>query len=63
MTEQPGPLESTREFAAIDIDDMLNADETDTYTGPSSRIRLIAILVVAALVLGAAATTLALLLA
>lgn len=61
MTEQPGPLESTREFAAIDIDDMLNADET--YTGPTSRTRLIAILVVAALVLGAGATTLAILLA
>ncbi|MFC9660155.1 hypothetical protein ACFVJ5_07960 [Nocardia sp. NPDC127606] len=61
MTEQPGPLESTREFAAIDIDDMLNADET--YTGPTSRTRLIAILVVVALLLGAAATTLAILLA
>ncbi|MFC8380907.1 hypothetical protein [Nocardia sp. NPDC056952] len=61
MTEQPGPLESTREFAAIDIDDMLNADET--YTGPTSRTRLIAILVVAALLLGAGATTLAILLA
>ncbi|MFI6223921.1 hypothetical protein ACIBEH_25450 [Nocardia salmonicida] len=61
MTEQPGPLESTREFAAIDIDDMLNAEET--YTGPTSRARLIAILVVAALVLGAGATTFAILLA
>lgn len=61
MTEQPGPLESTREFAAIDIDDMLNADET--YTGPTSRTRLIAIVVVAALLLGAGATTLAILLA
>ncbi|WP_410873288.1 hypothetical protein [Nocardia sp. A7] len=61
MTEQPGPLESTREFAAIDINDMLNADET--YTGPTSRVRLIAILVVAALVLSAGATTLAILLA
>ncbi|KQY32412.1 MULTISPECIES: hypothetical protein [Nocardia] len=61
MTEQPGPLESTREFAAIDIDDMLNAEET--YTGPTSRTRLIAILVVAALVLGAGATTFAILLA
>ncbi|MFD4356315.1 hypothetical protein ACFWPK_07470 [Nocardia sp. NPDC058519] len=61
MTEQPGPLESTREFAAIDIDDMLNAEET--YTGPTSRTRLIALLVVAALVLGAGATTLAILLA
>ena len=61
MTEQPGPLESTREFAAIDIDDMLNAEET--YTGPNSRTRLIAILVVAALVLGAGATTFAILLA
>ncbi|MEU4321046.1 hypothetical protein ACFV24_12630 [Nocardia fluminea] len=61
MTEQPGPLETTREFAAIDIDDMLNADET--YTGPTSRTRLIAILMVAALLLGAGATTLAILLA
>ncbi|MFI1235318.1 hypothetical protein [Nocardia sp. XZ_19_231] len=61
MTEQPGPLESTREFAAIDINDMLNAEET--YTGPTSRTRLIAILVVAALVLGAGATTFAILLA
>ena len=61
MTEQPGPLESTREFAAIDIDDMLNADET--YTGPTSRTRLIAILMVAALLVGAGATTLAILLA
>ncbi|MFE1591155.1 hypothetical protein [Nocardia sp. NPDC058705] len=62
MTEQPGPLESTREFAAIDINDMLNADD-EPYTGPSSRTRLIAILVVAALVLSAGATTLAILLA
>ncbi|MEU4810418.1 hypothetical protein AB0H20_14580 [Nocardia fluminea] len=61
MTEQPGPLETTREFAAIDIDDMLNADET--YTGPTSRTRLIAILMVAALLVGAGATTLAILLA
>ncbi|MFG2444452.1 hypothetical protein ACGFQG_16415 [Nocardia fluminea] len=61
MTEQPGPLETTREFAAIDIDDMLNADET--YNGPTSRTRLIAILMVAALLVGAGATTLAILLA
>ncbi|PKV82497.1 hypothetical protein [Nocardia fluminea] len=61
MTEQPGPLETTREFAAIDIDDMLNADET--YTGPTSRTRLIAILLVAALLVGAGATALAILLA
>ncbi|TCJ96864.1 hypothetical protein [Nocardia alba] len=61
MTEQPGPLESTREFAAIDIDAMLNADET--YTGPTSRTRLIAICVVVALLLSAGATTLAILLA
>ncbi|KAF0846921.1 hypothetical protein [Nocardia caishijiensis] len=60
MTEQPGPLETTREFAAVDLADMFNDD--DTYTGPSSRTRIIAIVVVAALVLGAAATTLALLL-
>ncbi|MEV0684959.1 hypothetical protein AB0I35_13960 [Nocardia sp. NPDC050378] len=61
MTEQPEPLETTREFAAVDLADMLNDD--DTYTGPSSRTRIIAIVVVAALLLGAAATTLALLLA
>ena len=61
MTEQPGPLETTREFAAIDIDDMLNADET--YTGPTSRTRLIAIMLVAALLVGAGATALAILLA
>ncbi|MGS2811038.1 hypothetical protein [Nocardia sp. MW-W600-9] len=61
MTDQPGPLESTREFAAVDLAAMLNEDE-DTYTGPSPRIRLIAILVVAALILGAGATTLAILL-
>ncbi|NKX86277.1 hypothetical protein [Nocardia coubleae] len=61
MTEQPGPLETTREFAAVDLADMLNDD--DTYTGPSSRTRIIAIVVVAALLLGAVATTLALLLA
>ncbi|MFE3542754.1 hypothetical protein ACFXK0_07260 [Nocardia sp. NPDC059177] len=61
MTEQPGPLETTREFAAVDLADMLNEDET--YQGPSSRIRLIAIVVVVALILSAAATTLAILLA
>lgn len=60
MTEQPGPLETTREFAAVEIDDMLN--EEQTYTGPSARTRLIAILVVAALVLSVGATTLAILL-
>ncbi|APE35254.1 hypothetical protein BOX37_16345 [Nocardia mangyaensis] len=60
MTEQPGPLETTREFAAIDIDDMLNDEQT--YTGPSSRTRLIAIVVIAALVLSVGATTLALIL-
>ncbi|MBW0273871.1 hypothetical protein ATM97_31655 [Nocardia sp. MH4] len=61
MTDQPGPLESTREFAAVDLTAMLHEDE-DTYTGPSPKVRLIAILVVAALVLGAGATTLAILL-
>ncbi|WP_336082450.1 hypothetical protein [Nocardia sp. SSK8] len=60
MTEQPGPLETTREFAALDLADMLN--EEPTYQGPSPRTRLIAIVVVAALILGVAATTLALLL-
>lgn len=60
MTEQPGPLETTREFAAVDLDDLLN--EEPTYTGPSSRTRLIALLVIAALVLGVAATTLAIVL-
>jgi hypothetical protein len=61
MTEQPNPLETTREFAAIDITDMLNDEPLNT--GPSSRVRLIAIVVVAALILGAAATILAIVLA
>ena len=61
MTEQPGPLETTREFAAVDLADMLN--DEPTYQGPSSRTRLVAIVVVVALILGAAATTIALLLA
>ncbi|WP_278262283.1 hypothetical protein [Nocardia sp. AG03] len=60
MTEQPGPLETTREFAAVDLADMLN--EEPTYQGPSSRTRIVALVVVAALLLGVAATVLALLL-
>ncbi|MFC4128262.1 hypothetical protein [Nocardia rhizosphaerae] len=60
MTDQPGPLESTREFSAAEL--AAWQDDEDTYTGPSPRIRLIAILVVAAMVLGAGATTLAIVL-
>ncbi|MFC4373511.1 hypothetical protein ACFO5K_05310 [Nocardia halotolerans] len=60
MTEQPGPLETTREFAAVDLADMLN--DEPTYTGPSSRTRLVAILVVAAMILSVGATAIVLLL-
>ncbi|MFD6221916.1 hypothetical protein [Nocardia asteroides] len=61
MTDQPEPLEHTREFAAVEFAELL--DDQDAYPGPSPRIRLIALVVVAALLLGAAATVLVILLA